>query len=488
MQNPNQANVGHLSNRSQASLLDARSLSPSVHMMHNFHDVYPAEVPAQQYYHSMPHVSKVDTLRMQNERERQSTDVLMCFHLKFQSQKSISNVHDRIPANNRTMSSIINRSFAPAMNSQMQASNEFAEQYNRLQQARMQQQMKTHSEAVMRKQQTFAMRQMMHPPPMSRQVSAVNIHQQVNISTQTTPNTQLPQAIKGAATQGNPFGLDHFHSHLNTQRNSLKHFDHIEKPSHLQLQQEHQKLIQSLRNDFELKAQHQKLERQSTNPFMQSSDVDSDARLDSGVESPVHQSLAYREFSSSSATSTPTKLLKSPKTRRQPTSLVTFSGWLYKQGSEGLRTWRRRWFVLSDYCLFYYKGPEEDKLLGSILLPSYILSECTSSDHKAYKKFSFKLEHKNMRTYYLASENADYMRKWMRVIRAATLMQNTTEIQTRKMLATSIPISTNYDPGYNQYRTEQSQSKPDIHPTLNPFLIFDEGMFQSISHYFFKII
>lgn len=57
MQNPNISNASHLTNRSQANLLDARSLSPSVHMMHNFHDIYPADVPQQQFYHSMPHVS-----------------------------------------------------------------------------------------------------------------------------------------------------------------------------------------------------------------------------------------------------------------------------------------------------------------------------------------------------------------------------------------------------------------------------------------------
>lgn len=262
----------------------------------------------------------------------------------------MSNVHDHIPPHNRTMSSILNRTFAPTINSQLQLQsssatntmprnnpvNEFTEQYNRLQQARMEQQMKTHNEAMMRKQQTFAMRQMMNPPPMSRQVSAINIHQQVNTSTQTTPNTQLPQSIQGQGTINHPFGVDHFHKHHST--SSPKHFNHVEKPNHLQLQQEHQQLIQSLRNDFELKTQQQKnqnqaIHRQSTNPFVQTtSDIDSDARGDSGAQSPVHQTLVYKEPSSSSATSTPTKLLKSPKTKRQPTSLVTFSGWLYKQG------------------------------------------------------------------------------------------------------------------------------------------------------------
>lgn len=29
---------------------------------------------------------------------------------------------------------------------------------------------------------------------------------------------------------------------------------------------------------------------------------------------------------------------------------------LYLQDSSGMRLWKRKWFVLSDYCLFYYKG------------------------------------------------------------------------------------------------------------------------------------
>lgn len=55
MQNPNISNAGH---RSQTNLLDARSLSPSIHMMQGFHDVYQTEMPAQQFYNSMPHVSE----------------------------------------------------------------------------------------------------------------------------------------------------------------------------------------------------------------------------------------------------------------------------------------------------------------------------------------------------------------------------------------------------------------------------------------------
>lgn len=322
---------------------------------------------------------------------------------------------------------------------------------------------------------------------MSRQASAINIHQ-VNTSTQTTPSASNP--FQGSAI-GAPFGVNQYET-------DGKGFQRVEKPNHLQLQQEHQQIVQSLKKDFELQQQQQQqqmvnsrmaLAKANSNPFAQrGSDgaENASSRRDSGAESP-HQPFVFKEAtSSSSTTSTPTKLLKSPQTKRQLSSLVTFSGWLYKQGSEGLRSWRKRWFVLTDYCLFYYKGPEEDKLLGSILLPSYILSECLTNETN--RKFTFKLEHKNMRTYYLAAENADYMRKWMRVIRAATLMQNPNELQTRRMLATSIPISTNaqssnyttktYKNTYDEhFGADASVKKADVHPSLNPFLIFDEGTF-----------
>lgn len=48
--------------------------------------------------------------------------------------------------------------------------------------------------------------------------------------------------------------------------------------------------------------------------------------------------------------------LKSPLVKRPPFASVTLQGWLYKQGSEGLMLWKKRWFVLSEYCLFYYKS------------------------------------------------------------------------------------------------------------------------------------
>jgi hypothetical protein len=41
---------------------------------------------------------------------------------------------------------------------------------------------------------------------------------------------------------------------------------------------------------------------------------------------------------------------------RDPKAPVVISGWLFKQGSDGLMLWKKRWFALSQYCLFYYDG------------------------------------------------------------------------------------------------------------------------------------
>lgn len=93
------------------------------------------------------------------------------------------------------------------------------------------------------------------------------------------------------------------------------------------------------------------------------------------------------------------------------------------QDSSGLKLWKRRWFVLSDYCLFYYKGrncslgslygfilfwmynsplllfnhvflsssdSREESVLGSIPLPSYKILFCTPRECKN-RKFTFKV-------------------------------------------------------------------------------------------------
>ncbi|XP_076055602.1 uncharacterized protein LOC143033881 isoform X3 [Oratosquilla oratoria] len=114
--------------------------------------------------------------------------------------------------------------------------------------------------------------------------------------------------------------------------------------------------------------------------------------------------------------------LRSPTVQRCATTRATLQGWLLKQGSDGLHLWRRRWFVLSDYCLFYYKGPEEEKVLGSIVLPSFKIAPVDASD-RVYRKHAFKAEHQNMRTYYFAADSKEHMTRWMNALCLASILQ-----------------------------------------------------------------
>lgn len=76
------------------------------------------------------------------------------------------------------------------------------------------------------------------------------------------------------------------------------------------------------------------------------------------------------------------------------------------------------------FCLFFSDSDdEEEKLLGSILLPSYKISPCCPSEDKVYRKFSFKAEHDNMRTYYFAADTRELMVQWMNALSLASILQ-----------------------------------------------------------------
>ncbi|XP_066496739.1 pleckstrin homology domain-containing family A member 7 isoform X2 [Tiliqua scincoides] len=128
--------------------------------------------------------------------------------------------------------------------------------------------------------------------------------------------------------------------------------------------------------------------------------------------------------------------------RRNPNVPVVVRGWLHKQDSSGMRLWKRRWFVLADYCLFYYKDSREESVLGSIPLPSYVISPVGPEDH-INRKCSFKAvhtgmrayiynkssvigsqaEHSGMRTYYFSADTQEDMNSWIQAMNQAALMQ-----------------------------------------------------------------
>ncbi|XP_028440058.1 pleckstrin homology domain-containing family A member 5 isoform X7 [Perca flavescens] len=114
---------------------------------------------------------------------------------------------------------------------------------------------------------------------------------------------------------------------------------------------------------------------------------------------------------------------RSNSIRRNPNAPVIKRNWLYKQDSTGMKLWKKRWFVLSDLCLFYYRDEKEEGILGSILLPSFRVSMLSVDDH-INRKYAFKATHPNMRTYYFCSDTAKEMESWMKVMTNAALVHS----------------------------------------------------------------
>ncbi|KAG8186401.1 hypothetical protein JTE90_004193 [Oedothorax gibbosus] len=149
--------------------------------------------------------------------------------------------------------------------------------------------------------------------------------------------------------------------------------------------------------------------------------------------------------------------IRSPHVKRDSQSQVIMEGWLYKLEGAALKQFKQRWCVLADFCLFFYKGPNEEKTTSSILLPSYKISPCTSED-KVSKKFSFKAEHLNMKTYYFAAEDMDSMKKWMNAMSLASIMQNF--VRSEKYDTTfSSASNDDEDSGFTSYRSKRYTSQ-----------------------------
>uniref|UniRef100_A0A7N6A292 PH domain-containing protein n=1 Tax=Anabas testudineus TaxID=64144 RepID=A0A7N6A292_ANATE len=127
---------------------------------------------------------------------------------------------------------------------------------------------------------------------------------------------------------------------------------------------------------------------------------------------------------------------RSNSMRRNPKAEVAKQGWLYKQASSGVKQWNKRWFVLSDRCLFYYKDEKQDTVLGSLPLLSFRIGGVEPSDNIT-RKFAFKVwleeededrqltdpvvfcmqaEHAGTRTYYFSADSHEDQEEWIKAM------------------------------------------------------------------------
>ncbi|XP_065598586.1 pleckstrin homology domain-containing family A member 5 isoform X9 [Cyrtonyx montezumae] len=129
---------------------------------------------------------------------------------------------------------------------------------------------------------------------------------------------------------------------------------------------------------------------------------------------------------------------RSNSIKRNPNAPVVRRGWLYKQDSTGMKLWKKRWFVLSDLCLFYYRDEKEEGILGSILLPSFQISVLSPEDH-INRKYAFKAAHPNMRTYYFCTDTGKEMELWMKAMTDAALVQTEPVKRVEKFTSENTP-------------------------------------------------
>lgn len=431
------------------------------------------------------------------------------------------------------------RTHYPNTHSHVHPTTRLQQQYQLLQQEKMQQQLKTQNDAYVQQQQTFALRQQLNPPLpsqshyhlQSQQQTPVHIpaqlqQQQQQQVQQLSQQQQQQQQLQQHQQQAQQLSQQQQQLQLQQQQQQQQHHHSRNvPPSSLNLTNHFQPAagpIQMKNNEQQQSTQqHQQSQYATANPLHQHAAVSQNllqnARLQQSQaiyqqNQQIQQQIIHKQMQqqspqsnqiiiqqnnpgqvvnqacqtqiagvtssqktskSTNSASTPSghqplerkksepiHALKSPVTKRHPSAPVTLSGWLYKQGSEGLKVWRKRWFVLSDYCLFYYKSQEEEKLLGSVLLPSYRISACLPED-KVVRKFAFKCEHTNMRTYWLAAETAESMIQWVRALTLATMMQGSSESESQPSPSS---MNENSDSGIHTFQSQQSKLSVPVGP------------------------
>ncbi|XP_034725036.1 pleckstrin homology domain-containing family A member 6 isoform X13 [Etheostoma cragini] len=188
--------------------------------------------------------------------------------------------------------------------------------------------------------------------------------------------------------------------------------------------------------------------------YLQHCDLDMNGKVNTNAEkithsksanmvsdlSPEGQSYTRTSRTPRGAPRTATFGKRSNSMRRNPKAPVSKQGWLYKQASSGVKQWNKRWFVLADRCLFYYKDEKEDTVLGSLPLLSFRIGGVEPSDNIT-RKFAFKVnsekeegednelkdpvvfcmqaEHAGTRTYYFSADSHEEQEGWIRAMSEA---------------------------------------------------------------------
>ncbi|XP_072774930.1 pleckstrin homology domain-containing family A member 6 isoform X10 [Taeniopygia guttata] len=174
---------------------------------------------------------------------------------------------------------------------------------------------------------------------------------------------------------------------------------------------------------------------------------------------------------------------RSNSMKRNPNAAVTKSGWLYKQASSGVKQWNKRWFVLVDRCLFYYKDEKEENILGSIPLLSFRVAAVQPSDNIS-RKHTFKVtvcwvqelpagngqplspqaEHAGIRTYFFSAENTEEQEAWIQAMGEAARVQIPPSQRHEKPDSENIPPSKHHHHHHHHHCNAAHREHPKAEP------------------------
>ncbi|XP_013881092.1 pleckstrin homology domain-containing family A member 6 [Austrofundulus limnaeus] len=164
---------------------------------------------------------------------------------------------------------------------------------------------------------------------------------------------------------------------------------------------------------------------------------------------------------------------RSNSMRRNLKAEVSKQGWLYKQASSGVKQWNKRWFVLTDRCLFYYKDEKEDTVLGSLPLLGFRIEGVEPSDNIT-RRFAFKAKHTGTRTYYFSADSHEDQEDWIRSMSEAAEVTDQLTAQSRNPETTDDlkdphQMTKAPDPKTQQSSLMQTHNEPDkdLHPHPN---------------------
>jgi len=104
-------------------------------------------------------------------------------------------------------------------------------------------------------------------------------------------------------------------------------------------------------------------------------------------------------------------------------------GWLIKQGGQ-IKTWKRRWFILDNNCLYYFKTPQDLEPCGIIPLENLqvtrsdakkrhclVISDPSGSAVKSARIGSDGSVVKgNHQAFYVAAQNFEELESWLNAI------------------------------------------------------------------------